>query len=189
MYLRPNTIPMKAPTQAHQFDPIPENPLEGDLDKADLEPRPPEPKRMIEESRGGQMKSFEKEIWGTAGVIKESRLLEGKLLALVHVSKELQTLASDSEQEIQNSGYDAKSPKKDGLYLVLKTHGGLSYFGGRHADKMDPVTLDIAYRNLEKVREFVMFTMEIEDAVDAREKYEEDLRARILSKKGGEDCG
>ena len=180
---------MKAPAQPHRFDPIDENPLKGDLDKADLEPKPPEPKRMMEENLSGQMKAFEKEVWDVAGVIKESRLLEGKLLALVHISKELKRFSSDLEKEVCAQKDGAKNFFSDGLYLVLKTHDGLTKFGGRHADKMDPVTLDIAYRNLEKVREFVMFTMEIEDAVDAREKYEKDLRERILLKRGGANCG
>jgi len=168
-----------------RFEPIPEDSPQEDLGLINLEPKPAEPKEGIDEKGRVQSRGFEKKVWNVAGVIKQSRLLEGHILALVHISKELKTLTSDAEEKILCVDRHAKNFKRDGLYLVLETCEGLSFFGGGHADKMNSTALDIAYRHIQKIREFFMFTMEIEDAVNAQEEYKEDLRGKILSKKGG----
>jgi len=162
---------------------IPDNPVDPEMESLPLEPEPPEPERPIDERRKDQAHELEKEAWQIAGVIKRSRLLEGKLLALVHISKELKSLVS--EEKILCLERCAKSFIQDGLYLVLKCHEGLSFFGGRHADQVGESNLDVAYRHLKTVREFFQFTMEIEEAVDKHEEYKEQLRKRRIAKRSG----
>jgi hypothetical protein len=183
VYSRNEIVLMKKDLdQTPRFDPISEHPLRDGFEPTDLEPKPPEPENGIDEMNKDLWEEFKREVWHAAGVIKESRWLEGKLLALVHISKELKVLTSDSEEKILCLERYSKKFIRDGLYLVLKTRGGLSFFGGHHADKMDTKTLNIAYRNLGKVWEFAMFTMEIEEYLDAQEQYDEDLRKKILPK-------
>jgi hypothetical protein len=185
VYPRLEIIIMKeAPAPTPRFDPVSENPLRDGFVPSDLAPKPNEPENGVDEKSEDQLKKFEREIWDMAGVVKESRLLEGRLLALVHISKEYKRFASDSEKGDVCAKQSIEGPKKDGLYLVLKTSGGLSFFGGHHADRMDAYTLNIAFQNFGKILEFAMFSMEIEENEDERDRYKEELRKKIMSNKG-----
>jgi len=92
------------------------------------------------------------ELAGMAGKIIESKPLDSNLLAKIEIEK-------------NNLGY------REGIRLILKIQGRASLiFGNKHADKLDPKTIDISYAAITSTEQFLEMDGEYREGIDMEQK-------------------
>ena len=122
---------------------------------------------VVEKLDNGLAEEFELDLAGMAGNIIESKPLDHNLLAKVMIEK-------------NNLG------NHEGIYLILKIQGESPIiFGNKHADKLDKVTINIAYQAINSTEQFLEMGAEYGEGVDMEQQTRlEKLRKELFTISG-----
>jgi hypothetical protein len=126
--------------------------------------------------------------WKIAGVIQKSRFIEGDLLAVMLVSKEMKDNAlglptakldpkNNPKPEIfEPSAKEMIRELRDGVYLILKPEkGSVFVMGGKRAEIIAPEAIELTYWKIARTMDFLNMSDEIETGhkLDKERKMED----------------